>query len=120
MTTNSSADRPLDVVCLCAAWCINCNAYQPVFDALQAQFEGRARFSWIDIEDESVVMGEVEVENFPTLFLVQDSTALFLGPLTPQPGVLTQLVQSALDQRLSPLLEAAAQALAQRVVQHLG
>lgn len=120
MDSSSFTGKPLDVVCLCAQWCNNCRAYQPMFDSMQSQFEGTARFSWIDIEDESEVLGDIEVENFPTLLLLQEDVPLFFGPLTPQAGVLAQLVRSALDGRLLPLTEQTVCELAVRVRQNLG
>jgi thiol-disulfide isomerase/thioredoxin len=119
MSSNPSEAASLQVVCLCADWCHNCRAYQPVFDSLQSQFADAARFAWIDIEDDSEVLGDVEVENFPTLLLLRGPTPLFLGPLTPQPGVLAQLVQTALDGRLQALVGTAESALAARVHGHL-
>lgn len=110
-----TTDAALDVICLCAQWCGNCRDYQPLFESLQARFEGAARFAWLDIEDESEAMGEVEVENFPTLLLLQGDVPLFFGPLTPQAGVLTQLVQTALEGRLAPVTEPASHSLAVRV-----
>jgi thioredoxin 1 len=119
MSDNLTETDVLHVVCLCADWCHNCRAYQPLFDSLQSQFAGTARFAWVDIEDESEVVGEVEVENFPTLLLLRGKTPLFLGPLTPQAGVLTQLVQTGLDGRLQALGGAAECALAARMQAHL-
>jgi thioredoxin 1 len=109
----------LDVVCLCAQWCGNCRDYTPVFESMRERFAGAARLSWIDIEDQSEVLGETEVENFPTLLILRGEVPLFLGPLTPQPAVLAQLVQSALDGRLPAQADPALQALAARVRQHL-
>ncbi|QBK05388.1 thioredoxin [Hylemonella gracilis] len=119
MSSNPPEASPLHVVCLCADWCNNCRAYQPLFDSLQAPFVGAARFAWIDIEDESEVLGEIEVQNFPTLLLLRGETPIFLGPLTPQPGVLAQLVHAGLEGRLLPLTSMAEQALAVRVRSHL-
>jgi thioredoxin 1 len=109
----------LDVVCICAQWCGNCRDYLPVFEAMRERFAGAARLSWIDIEDQSEVLGDVEVENFPTLLILRGATPLFLGPLTPQSAVLAQLVQSALDGRLPAQIDPALQALAKRVRRHL-
>lgn len=119
MSSNPSDATFLHVVCLCADWCHNCRAYQPMFESLQSQFADMACFAWIDIEDDSEVLGDVEVENFPTLLLLRGLTPLFLGPLTPQPGVLVQLVQTALDGRLQALVGTAERALAVRVHGHL-
>ncbi|MBI3531140.1 MAG: thioredoxin family protein [Burkholderiales bacterium] len=120
MTTPFPAGERLDVVCLCALWCGVCRTYQPLFESLQSQFQGSARFAWIDIEDDSELLGEIEVENFPTLLLLQGDVPLFFGPLTPQAGMLTQLVQTGLAGRLDPLAHADVRALASRVHDHLG
>jgi thiol-disulfide isomerase/thioredoxin len=120
MMTQLPAGERLDVVCLCALWCGSCRSYQPLFESLQAQFEGTARFAWLDIEDDSELLGEIEVENFPTLLLLQGDVPLFFGPLTPQAGVLTQLVQTGLAGRLEPLAGKTVRALASRVHDHLG
>lgn len=90
-----------------------------MFEAMRERFAGAARLAWIDIEDQSEVLGEVEVENFPTLLILRGETPLFLGPLTPQPAVLAQLVQSALDGRLPAQADPALQALGARVRAHL-
>ncbi|MFO6419417.1 thioredoxin family protein [Hylemonella sp. W303a] len=119
MSSNPNAADPLQVVCLCADWCNNCRAYQPLFESLQSQFKGVARFDWIDIEDESEVMGDAEVENFPTLLVLRAQVPLFLGPVTPQPGVLVQLVQTALAGRMQALTDPDQCALAVRVHHHL-
>jgi hypothetical protein len=74
----------------------------------------------LDIEDQSEVLGETEVENFPTLLILRGETPLFLGPLTPQPAVVAQLLQSANDGRLPVQADPAHQALAVRVRRHLG
>jgi thioredoxin 1 len=109
----------LDVVCLCAEWCVNCRAYRAGFEGQGGTWNGRARLSWLDVEDESEVVGELDIENFPSMLLLKGDVPLFLGPITPQPQVLQQLVQSALDGRLSPLRDGEAQALAQRIRAHL-
>lgn len=119
MTARVTASTALDVICLCAQWCGNCRDYLPVFESLRDRYAGAARMGWIDIEDESEVLGDVEVENFPTLLLLQGDVPLFMGPLVPQAAVLTQLVQSALDGRLPALNDPALRALARRVREHL-
>lgn len=66
------------------------------------------------------MLGDVEIESFPTLLLLRGRQTVFLGPLTPQPGVLGQLVQTARDGRLPTLTDAQSNALAARVCQYLG
>ena len=80
-------------VCLCAAWCGTCGIYRPLFDEL-ARAHPDVRFEWVDIEDESDIAGDLDVETFPTLLIADGERALFLGPLLPQAPVLARLLAS--------------------------
>ncbi len=80
-------------VCLCAAWCGTCGIYRPLFDEL-ARAHPDVRFEWVDIEDESDLAGDLDVETFPTLLVADGQRALFLGPLLPQAPVLARLLTS--------------------------
>ncbi|CAN7338280.1 thioredoxin family protein [Acidovorax sp. LjRoot74] len=80
-------------VCLCAAWCGTCGIYRPLFDEL-ARAHPDVRFEWVDIEDESDLAGDLDVETFPTLLIADGQRALFLGPLLPQAPVLARLLTS--------------------------
>jgi len=115
MTSFSSSGSPLEVVCLCAQWCGSCRSYQPLFEALEASFQGAARFSWVDIEDQSDALGDIDVENFPTLLIFQGARVLFFGPVMPHTSTLSQLVQSALDGRLAELRDSSLDELARRI-----
>jgi len=90
----------IHIACLCAAWCRLCDAYAEVFNpvlaALQLQWP-QVVVHWIDIEDESDLVGELDVETFPTLVLVQGAHTLFAGTLTPQPQTLLRVLQAALE-----------------------
>ena len=65
------------------------------------------RFVWIDIEDESELVGDLDIEDFPTLLLARGDQVLFFGPLMPHAQTLDRLVRSALDTALPPLSAAA-------------
>ena len=75
------------VVCLCAGWCGVCREYQPLFDALAVQHPG-IRFQWVDVEDDSDVVGDLDIETFPTLLIANEAGARFFSPLAPHIGVL--------------------------------
>ena len=79
------------VACLCARWCHICNAYQAGFLALAARFPG-AEFRWIDIEDEAELVGDFEVEDFPTLLVQRAERVLFYGPMPPMHGHLARML----------------------------
>ena len=114
-------EGPLLVVCLCAAWCGACREYRPLFESLAAQFTGQAEFAWVDVEDEADGLGELDVDNFPTLMLAADNELVFLGPVTPLASTAVRLVRSALAGELDPEGAASAPAgLALRVRAILG
>ncbi len=101
------SDEALRVVCLCAGWCGVCRDYRAVFDTAAIRAGAAATFAWVDVEDEAELVGEIDVENFPTLLIARGAQALFFGPITPQPGTLARLVQRAVDGELASPLDAA-------------
>ncbi len=91
--SNARATAPLRrVVCLCAQWCDTCRDYRAVFDTVGAAHP-QLVFVWVDIEDQSDLVGDVDVETFPTLLIADGPALRFFGPLTPQPQTLTRLLE---------------------------
>lgn len=89
------------VICLCAGWCGVCREYRPLFDQL-ATAHPEVRFEWVDVEDEDALVGDLDVETFPTLLIADGLRARFLGPLVPQAGVLERLLQSLQEAQPGP------------------
>ncbi len=87
-----AATAPWLVVCLCADWCGVCRQYRTAFDALAAQWPAM-QFAWLDIEDEAEVLGDLDIETFPTVLVGQGTQARFMGPLQPQIGVLQRMLE---------------------------
>lgn len=81
------------VVCLCATWCKTCTEFRATFDKLLAQ-HADAKFVWLDVEDDSALVGDIEIENFPTLAVFRGGRALFYGVTMPQEGVVTRTLTS--------------------------
>lgn len=108
------------VVCLCAGWCGVCKEYSAGFCALALRHP-EAAFHWVDIEDEAEVMGDVDVETFPTLLIACGAEVHHFGALPPQPEVLARLL-SGFQAELGRVGKAApeAKALWQRVRGVLG
>jgi thioredoxin 1 len=91
--------EPLWLACLCAAWCRTCTDYAPVLAAVAAEIQAAAPglcVRWIDIEDEADLVGDCDIETFPTIALVDERTVRFFGPLTPQPETLRRLLRALL------------------------
>ena len=101
------ASAPLTVACLCAAWCRTCDGYAAVFaHAMAAHPQLRAR--WVDIEDEADLLGDFDVETFPTLLIADAQRVYFAGPLTPQPQTLQRVLRAALASAAAQHSDAAA------------
>jgi thiol-disulfide isomerase/thioredoxin len=81
----------LQVTCLCAEWCDVCREYRPAFLELAGRFP-RVRFAWLDIEDQAEEVGDLEVEDFPTLRVTRGDEVLFHGAMLPQTGHLARLL----------------------------
>lgn len=81
------------VACLCAAWCGTCAGYRATFDELAARHPDK-HFVWIDIEDQADVVGDLDVENFPTLLIQRRDTVAFFGTVLPDPKLADRLVKA--------------------------
>lgn len=84
------------VACLCAAWCDTCRGYRSSFDQLAAMHPDK-RFVWIDIEDEADFIGDIDVENFPTLLIQRGDTVSFFGTVLPDMKLADRLIQAQTD-----------------------
>jgi hypothetical protein len=97
--SEGTAPATLHVACLCAAWCRTCDDYAPVFEQVLAGLRPQLpslRAHWIDIEDEADLLGELDIETFPTIVVADDAHVRFAGPLTPQPAMLQRVLRAAL------------------------
>ena len=115
------------IACLCAEWCGTCGEWRTSFDAVTARYP-HAQVVWVDIEDDAELMGDVEVETFPTLLIADVTEAAasgasegavqlrFFGPLAPHAGTFARLIES-IDSPGGPVARVApdVQALAERL-----
>lgn len=89
----SSFNDPFSVVCLCAEWCGTCRAYRAAFAGVGARFPG-ARFHWLDIEDQADQLGDIDIENFPTLLISRGTAILYFGVMLPHPEHLVRILDN--------------------------
>ena len=99
------------VACLCAAWCGTCESYRATFDEVAARHPDKF-FVWIDIEDHADVVGDLDVENFPTLLIQHHELVAFFGTMLPDAGLAHRLVlaqSEQTDEELSRLSNSSAE-----------
>ena len=92
-TSVVSSDALIWVICLCAQWCGVCRDYRGVVEGMAQRYPGM-RFAWLDIEDQADLVGELDVETFPTLLIAEAQGTRFFGPVPPQPQNLSRLLDS--------------------------
>ena len=95
------------VACLCAGWCDVCKQYRAGFEALAA-LHPEQQFVWIDIEDQADLVGELDVENFPTILMQRGDTVAFYGTMMPEPRQVSRLLQAQLERTQEDLAREAA------------
>jgi thioredoxin 1 len=86
------SERPL-IVCYCAAWCDTCTLYQQKLEKLSEQLPQHT-FVWVDIEDHPELLGDEDVENFPTLLIERRGQKQFFGTMLPHIDQLERMIQA--------------------------
>jgi thioredoxin 1 len=89
---SNSGMASLTVTCLCAEWCGTCREYRSPFFGLAERFPD-ADFVWLDVEYDAEKVGDLEVENFPTLRIEREGEVLFHGVMLPHAGHLSRLIE---------------------------
>jgi thioredoxin reductase (NADPH) len=79
------------VVALCAAWCDTCNEFRATLERI-AELRPDTLFLWLDVEDDSDVCGDIDIENFPTLAIYRGGLLLHYGVTLPLEGPVSRLV----------------------------
>lgn len=88
--SSPTPDTPL-VVALCAAWCDTCTEFRAAFERIAHARPGMV-FVWLDIEDDSELCGDIDIENFPTLAIYRGERLLHYGVSLPLEGVVSRLI----------------------------
>lgn len=95
-------DDSWTVYCLCAEWCDVCKSYRAAF-AQWAEEQPQHRFIWIDIEDQADLVGDIDIENFPTILVQRADVVAFFGTVLPDTAVAKRLLNSFLEKSVEQL-----------------
>ena len=85
------------VACLCAEWCGTCRGYRKGFDELADRHPGK-QFIWIDIEDQADLLGDLDVENFPTMPIQRGDIVTYFAPVLPDHRQVDRLLAAQMEQ----------------------
>jgi thioredoxin 1 len=55
-----------------AQWCGPCRALAPIFEQLSEQFDGKARFVKLNVDDSPDIAGNYRIMNIPTMLLFKN------------------------------------------------
>ncbi|GAB1459451.1 hypothetical protein MASR2M50_12250 [Thauera sp.] len=116
LAAQPAANAPLVVLALCAQWCGTCREFRSTLERL-AEARHDIVFAWADVEDDAELVGDLDVENFPTLALFRAGVALHYGVSLPHESVVARLVETlaAATERTSPELPTELGELARRL-----
>lgn len=77
--TRPLASADLWVICLCADWCHICRQMQSAL-ADDRRLSSVVRWLWVDIEEHADLLGDLEVETFPTYLIGRHDDVLLYAP----------------------------------------
>ena len=86
----------LVVVAFCADWCGTCREFRPVLERIAAAHPDWL-FAWADIEDDADLVGDIDVDNFPTLAVFRNGVAVHFGVSLPLDQIVTRMLQSVAE-----------------------
>ena len=59
-----------------AAWCGPCRALAPIFEQLASQFDSKAKFVKVNVDECPDIAGKYRIMNIPTMLLFKDGEVL--------------------------------------------
>lgn len=92
LSARLEAFQGLVIVCYCAQWCDTCKKYETDFQQLASEYPQHV-FVWIDIEENPELLGDEDVENFPTVSVQNAQGHRFFGTLMPYISHLARLIE---------------------------
>jgi thioredoxin 1 len=104
---HAMTDARWTVACLCAAWCDVCRGFRAPFEEIAARHP-EWLMVWIDIEDQADLVGDLDVENFPTLLIQRGDLVAFYGPIQPEAKMAERLGQAQAERSEADLRAEAA------------
>jgi thiol-disulfide isomerase/thioredoxin len=89
VTENSSKDKSLIALIVCATWCAVCRDYK-------SMVEGNLEITpiWVDVDDFETIADEISIETFPTIVILDGVDVLFFGSIDAKQDALPTLISA--------------------------
>lgn len=94
------------VACLCAAWCDVCAGSRAGFESFAERHPDKY-FLWVDVEDQADIIGDLDVDNFPTLLIQRGDTVAFYGTVVPDWNQAHRLLEAQVAKDIPTLMREA-------------
>lgn len=88
----SVSDDLLWVVCLCAEWCHICRDLRPRLATAETRLTAATQLVWLDVEDHADLLGDLEVETFPSYLIGRNDEVLLFAPGPARADALTDFI----------------------------
>ena len=85
------------VVDFWATWCGPCKMVAPTFERLAAEFDGKARFAKVDVDQCQKTAGEFGVRVMPTFMIFKDGECTAKIEGAPAPQILKDRISGAIS-----------------------
>ena len=82
------------VVALCAQWCTTCREFRAALERVAAA-RPAVSVVWVDIEDDADLLGDLDLETFPTLAVFVNADLRHFGAVLPQASLVERLIADA-------------------------
>ncbi|MFX5464529.1 hypothetical protein ABTD44_19340, partial [Acinetobacter baumannii] len=90
--------------------------YEAAFQAWATRYP-QHHFVWIDIEDQADLVGDLDIDNFPTLLIERGATVAFFGPMEPDTRLAERILLAQVDKSDAELQREAASSAERRTWQ---
>jgi thiol-disulfide isomerase/thioredoxin len=83
------------IACFCAGWCKSCRGYHADLARLARAYP-KIAFFWIDIEEHADLMGDLDIDKFPSILIQYRNMVTFFSCITADIGQLERIMGSLL------------------------